>query len=169
MEQSRHYKSDCQVPVHMFYYSATLPGCWKSQNYEARRVLCMWRHKSSLGTQGRGFNPREDFSHLQSWGNNFYNAKVPILMPVVYKLCKLWQILHNRALKFVAEFSLLLEFGAFAFRNIAHDKKRIYIKKKFQCQKILTLFLRCMPNYLGYKYLRDPSSIGAINCSTKKS
>ena len=57
-------------------------------------------------------------------------CNVPILMPVELKLCKLWQILHDQALKFVAEFSLLFEFGPFTFRNIAHGKKEeLYLKK----------------------------------------
>ena len=56
-------------------------------------------------------------------------CNVPILMPAVYKLCKLWQILQDQALNFVTEFSLLFDFGTLPFRNIAHDKKRTYIKK----------------------------------------
>ena len=54
-------------------------------------------------------------------------CNVPILLSVVYKLCKMWQILHDRTLKFAAEFSLLFDFGIFTFRNIADGKKRSYI------------------------------------------
>ena len=40
------------------------------------------------------------------------------------KLSNTWQILHDRALKIEAEFSLLFHLGIFTFRNIAHGKKR---------------------------------------------
>ena len=52
---------------------------------------------------------------------------VPIRACCVQKSCKLWQILHDQALKFVADISLLFDFGPFTFRNIAHGKKRSYI------------------------------------------
>ena len=56
---------------------------------------------------------------------------VPILRPVACKLCKMWQILHDRAIKIVADFSILFECHPFTLRNIANDKKRRYIKKDF--------------------------------------
>ena len=126
------------VPVHMSYYSAALPGCWKAGKRGQMSCLPSGATNLACGTQGRGFNSWEDgfcFSCLQAcdWLND-----VPILMPVVYKLCKLWQILHDQALKFVAEFSLLFDFGTLPFRNIAHGKKRSYIKN------------RVMVNYLPY-------------------
>ena len=66
-------------------------------------------------------------------------CNVPILMPVEYKLCKMWQILHDQALKFVAEVSFLFDFGTLPFRNIAHGKKKSYIKKEQIGLKIITL------------------------------
>ena len=38
-------------------------------------------------------------------------CNMPILMPVVNKSYKLWQILHDQALKLMEEFSLLFDFG----------------------------------------------------------
>ena len=38
LDHSRPKKSNCQVPEHMSYYSATLPGCWNSQKNKARSV-----------------------------------------------------------------------------------------------------------------------------------
>ena len=43
-----------------FYHLATIPGRWNSRNDEARGVGRKWSHKSSLGSQGRGFDSRED-------------------------------------------------------------------------------------------------------------
>ena len=88
--------------------------------------IAKWSYKSTCGSEGRGFEPREDGSafHVFNPAVMVVQCNVPILMPVELKLCKLWQILHDQALKFVAEFSLLFEFGPFTFRNIAHGKKR---------------------------------------------
>ena len=55
---------------------------------------------------------------------------VLILRPVACKLCKMWQILHDRAIKIVTDFSILFECHPFTLRNIANDKKRRYIKKR---------------------------------------
>ena len=65
-------KSDREVLVHTSHHSATLPGRWKSQNNEARIIVCKWSHKSWLGPQGRGFDPERTvcFSGLQTRGND---------------------------------------------------------------------------------------------------
>ena len=54
---------------------------------------------------------------------------VPNLRPVACKMCKMWQILHDRAIKIVADFSILFDCHPFTLRNIANDKKRRYMKK----------------------------------------
>ena len=59
-------------------------------------------------------------------------CSVPILKPFACKLCTLWQILHDRALKNVEDFSSLFDLGTLPFGNIAHGKNRSYIKKKCQ-------------------------------------
>ena len=58
-----------------------------------------------------------------------FNLFMCLFVFVVYKSCKLWQILHDQALKFVAEFSLLFDFGTLLFRNIA--KRGVIFKKNF--------------------------------------
>ena len=92
-------------------YSATLPGRWKCWKNEARIVICKWSNKSLLRTQGRGFESREDPSafHVFNFLLMTVQCSVPILKPVACKLCKMWQILHDQALKIVADFSLLFD------------------------------------------------------------
>ena len=54
-------------------------------------------------------------------------CNVPLQMPVVNKLCKMWQILHDGAFKFVAEFSLLSEFSSSEMQPMA--KRGVILKK----------------------------------------
>ena len=65
--------------------------------------------------------------HIFKLAKMIVQCNGPILIPVVYKWCKLWQTLHDEALKFAEEFSLRFDFGTLPFRNIAHGKKKSYI------------------------------------------
>ena len=99
-------KCNHQVPVHTSYSSATLPGRWKFQKNEARVIVCKWSYKSLLGTQGPGFKSQEDASafHIFNLMIMTVQCSVPIMKPVACNLYMMWQILHDQALKTVADF-----------------------------------------------------------------
>ena len=82
-------------------------------------------------------------------------CSVPILEPVECKLSKMWQILHDPALKIVADFSQLFDFGTLPFRNLAHGKKRNYILKKVT---MLSPCQRGVENYFQFKLLILPQA-----------
>ena len=99
LEQSKPSKSGRKVPVHTSYYSATLPGRWNAGKTRPEESVCKWNHKSSLGSQGRRFEPREDASafHVFKLAIMIVQCNVPILMPVESNLCNI-----------VAEFTLIV-------------------------------------------------------------
>ena len=76
-----------------------------------------------LGAQGRGFDPhgRRSFSghsRFEARGNDDNSRRVPTQPWLRPKLCKMWQILHDRALKIVADFSLMFDFGTLPLRKV---------------------------------------------------
>ena len=103
-------------------------GSRKNETRRAAGCKCSYKpHLRSAG--GAGSNPRGGIrlfaSNLAVMKNEEFLC--PFCVCCVQKSCKLWQILHDQALKFVADISLLFDFGPFTFRNIAHGKKRSYI------------------------------------------
>ena len=88
LEQSKPSKSGRKVPVHTSYYSATLPGRWNAGKTRPEESVCKWSYKSSLGSQGRVFEPREDASafHFFKLAIMIVQCNVPILMPVELKM-----------------------------------------------------------------------------------
>ena len=87
-------------------------------------------------------------------------CSVPILKPFACKLCTLWQILHDRALKNVEDFSSLFDLGTLPFGNIAHGKNRSYIKKVSVVSRFVdgndwTSHLKILSLFLGLNESQD--------------